>query len=325
MALQENEKVLRKVIITAAITGAVHTPSMSEYLPASPQQIIDDAVKSYEAGAAAVHIHARTEDGMPTPDLKIFRDVLSGIKQRCPVVICVTTGGAGDLEQRIAVVPEFKPELATLNCGTLNWGMIRPTRLAERQIEYKTKWEQEAAKMRANAGPSLAAGAVFMNPFVAIQRYSEIQKENNTKPECEIWDVGQITTVKALIEHEYIAKPAHIQYVMGMSAGMPANPATLVYALEETRRQLGSEFTWSVAALGRDQLPMGAVALALGATPRSKPPRTAQSGSAIKGSKPASSTTTASTSSRLGSYTPPMLRMRSRAWGLFRRCCTRAS
>lgn len=264
MSLQSEEKVLRKVIITAAITGAVHTPSMSQYLPASPQQIIDDAVKSYEAGAAVVHIHARTEDGMPTPDLKLFREILSGIKKRCPVVICVTTGGAGDLYQRIAVVPEFKPELATLNCGTLNWGMVRPTRLAERQIEYKTKWEQEGARMAAAMAGKLEAGAVFMNPFVAIQRYAELDKENNVKPELEIWDVGQIATVKALIEHEYISRPPHIQYVMGMGSGMPATAATLIYALEETRRQIGPEFTWSVAALGRDQLPLGAVALAIG-------------------------------------------------------------
>ncbi|MDD5190542.1 MAG: 3-keto-5-aminohexanoate cleavage protein [Dehalococcoidales bacterium] len=262
MSTQSEEKVLRKVIITAAITGAVHTPSMSQYLPASPKQIIDDAVKAYEAGAAAVHIHARTEDGMPTPDLKIFREILTGIKKRCNVVICVTTGGAGDLYQRVAVVPEFKPELATLNCGTLNWGMLRPTRIEERQVEPKTKWEQERAK--AAAAPGLEAGAIFMNPFVAIGRYAELQKEANSKPELEIWDIGQIATVKALIEHAYITRPPHIQYVMGMGSGMPATAATLIYALEETRRQIGPEFTWSVAALGRDQLPLGAVALAIG-------------------------------------------------------------
>jgi len=261
MTSETEEKVLRKVIITAAITGAVHTPSMSQYLPASPKHIIEDAVKANEAGAAVVHIHARTEDGMPTPDLKIFREILSGIKNRCNVVICVTTGGAGDLYQRIAVVPEFKPELATLNCGTLNWGMIRPTRLEERHIEYKTKWEQAMASA---PPPKMEAGAVFMNPFIAIGRYAELQKEANSKPELEIWDIGQIATVKALIEHGYISRPPHIQYVMGMGSGMPATAATLIYALEETRRQVGPEFTWSVAGLGRDQLPLGAVALALG-------------------------------------------------------------
>jgi uncharacterized protein (DUF849 family) len=255
------EKVLRKVIITAAITGAIHTPSMSEHLPASPKQIIEDAVKANEAGAACVHIHARTEDGMPTPDISIFREILSGIKKRCNVVICITTGGAGDLYQRIAVVPEFKPELATLNCGTINWGMIRPTRLKERNILYKTQWERE----RAEYVPSdLAAGAVFMNPFIAIEHYAKLDKENNSKPECEIWDIGQIATVKALLDNGYIEKKPHIQYVMGMGSGMPANVQTLVYALGETRRLLGDDFTWSVAALGRDQLPLGVVALAIG-------------------------------------------------------------
>lgn len=255
------EKVLRKVIITAAITGAVHTPSMSDYLPASPKQIADDAVQACKSGAAIVHIHARTEEGEPTPDLKIFREILSSIKSRCDVVICITTGGAGDLYQRIAVVPEFKPELATLNCGSLNWGMIRPTRLQERNIKFKTQWEVERAKA---APVGLEGGAIFPNPFNAIQHYAQLDRENNSKPELEIWDVGQIATVKALLNNAYIDSPPHIQYVMGMGSGMPATVPTLVYALQETKRQVGDEFTWSVAALGRDQLPLGVVALAMG-------------------------------------------------------------
>jgi uncharacterized protein (DUF849 family) len=255
------EKVLRKVIITAAITGAIHTPSMSDYLPASPKQIADDAVRACESGAAIVHIHARTEEGEPTPDLKVFREILSSIKSRCSAVICITTGGAGDLYQRIAVVPEFKPELVTLNCGSLNWGMIRPTRLQERQIKFKTRWEKERAK----AIPvGLAGGAIFQNPFNAIQHYAQLDRESNSKPELEIWDVGQIATVKALLDNEYIDRSPHIQYVMGMGSGMPATVATLVYSLQETKRQIGDDFTWSVAALGRDQLPLGVVALVMG-------------------------------------------------------------
>ena len=112
MSLAPGEKVLRKVIVTSAVTGAAPMPSMSEYLPLTPQQIADATVQSYEAGAAIVHIHARNpENGQPTADLKIFREILENIKNRCDVVICVTTGGAGTPEQRIAVVPEFKPEM----------------------------------------------------------------------------------------------------------------------------------------------------------------------------------------------------------------------
>ena len=109
------EKTLRKVIITAAVTGAVHTPTMSDYLPLTPQQIADDAVRAYEAGAAIAHVHARIpETGEPTPELEIFREILTRIKSRCDLVICITTGGAGNIDERIAVVPEFKPEMATL-------------------------------------------------------------------------------------------------------------------------------------------------------------------------------------------------------------------
>jgi uncharacterized protein (DUF849 family) len=252
-----NEAVLRKVIITAAITGAVHTPAMSDYLPLTPKQIADDAVRACEAGAAMVHIHARIpETGEPTPDLKIFREILTDIKERCNAVIIVTTGGAGTIEERIAVVPEFKPEMATLNCGSLSMIAIDVWERLKDKIKFD--WEHERLKRE---------DRVFTNTYEMLRKYSQIDRENNTKPELEIWDVGQIGAVRFMLEHGYIDRPIQIQFVMGSTSGMPATVDTLVFVLQETRRQLGDS-TWAVCVAGRDQFPIAVASLAMGGNVR---------------------------------------------------------
>jgi len=248
------EKTLRKVIITAAITGAGPTPTMSPYLPITPQQIGDDAVKAYEAGAAIAHVHARDpESGEPTPDLGLFREIVTEIKNRTKdMVICITTGGAGDWDERIAVVPEFKPELATLNCGSLSGTM---THIYDKiKDKLKFDWEHEHIGRE---------HFIFENTHGMMKRYSLTDRENGTKPEIEIWDSGQISNVAWLLEQGYVDRPVHLQYVMGALSGMPATPETLTYIHEMTRKSLG-DFTWSVAAVGKDQLRMAAVTLAMG-------------------------------------------------------------
>jgi len=252
-----DEAVLRKVMITAAITGAVHTPTMSDYLPLTPKQIADDAVRAYEAGAALIHIHARDpENGMPTPDLHIFRQILTDIKSRCNAVIIITTGGAGTVEERIAVVPEFKPEMATLNCGSLSMtGIAIWERL---KGKFKFDWEDERLRREDRVWP---------NTFQMMREYSQIDRENGTKPELEIWDVGQIGAVRFMLERGYIDRPIHIQFVMGSLSGMPATAGTLIFVLEETRRELG-DFSWAVCVAGRDQFPIAAVSLAIGGNVR---------------------------------------------------------
>jgi len=248
----DGEKISRKVIITAAVTGQGPTPSMSDYLPATPKQIADDAVKAYEAGAAIVHVHARKhETGEPTPDLNVFREIVTDIKRRCNVVINITTGGAGNEKERIAVVPEFKPELATLNCGSLSGTMIH---VAEKMKSYKFPWEEAHIKKE---------DLIFPNTYKMMREYSQICKENDTKPEIEIWDLGQVGAVAFMVMRQYVSKPLHLQFVMGGLSGMPATPGTLNFVYEYTRKLLG-DFTWSVAAVGKDQIPIAAVTLALG-------------------------------------------------------------
>ncbi len=251
--LRSGEKVLRKVIITAAVTGAAHTPTMSDYLPLTPKQIADDAVRAYEAGAAIVHVHARLpETGEPSPRLEVFREILTSIKSRCNVVICITTGGAGDEKERIAVVPEFKPELATLNCGSMSGTAIQAYERLKDKIKHE--WEHEHLSRE---------WFVFENTFKMMREYSQIDRENNTKPELEIWDLGQIGAVDFMVRRGYVDQPIHLQFVMGALSGMQATPGTLVFVYEQAKRILG-DFTWSVASAGRDQIPMAAVTLALG-------------------------------------------------------------
>jgi len=247
------EGILSKVIITAAITGQGATPSMSEYLPLTPKQIADDAVKAYEAGAAIVHIHARKpENGEPTPDLKIFRQIITDIKSRCNVIINITTGGAGTPAERIAVVPAFKPELATLNCGSLSGTSIQVYERLKDNIKYD--WEKEFMSRET---------FIFENTYKMMREYSQACQENNTKPELEIWDLGQISAVKFMIDRGYVATPVHLQFVLGALSGMPATVGTLVFVYERARSVL-NDFSWSVAAVGKDQIPIGATTLALG-------------------------------------------------------------
>lgn len=251
--LADGEKVLRKVIITAAVTGQGPTPTMSDYLPYTPEQIADDAVKACEAGAAILHIHARKhQTGEPTPDLKVFREIVTDIKKRCNAVICITTGGAGDEKERIAVVPEFKPEMSSLNCGSVS-GTTMPA-WERMKGNFKFPWEDKVLKNEE---------LVFINTYKMMREYSQICRENNTKPELEIWDLGQVAAVEFMLAKNYVTRPIHIQFVMGALSGMPATPGTLTFIYDYTRKVLG-DFTWSVAAVGRDQIAIAAVTLALG-------------------------------------------------------------
>jgi uncharacterized protein (DUF849 family) len=254
MGLQPGEKTLRKVIITAAVTGSGPTPTMSDYLPLTPKEIVNDAVKAYEAGAAIVHVHARKpENGEPTADLNIFREILEGIKKRCDVVVCITTGGAGTPEQRIAVVPEFKPELATLNLGSLSNGSSLAVYERMKVKGFKYAWEEKR----------FGEEGVWVNTYKMIRDYGKLDRENGTKPELEVWDSGQLRAIKWLLDNKMIDRPPHIQFIMGGLTGMAGKPSMLMYMLQEAKEEIG-DFSWSVAAVGKDQLPFAAVALALG-------------------------------------------------------------
>jgi len=250
---------MAKTIITAAVTGGIHTPSMSPYLPLTPQQIIDDAVGAWQAGAAAGHIPGREPaTGRPSPDLATIREIVSGIKKRCDVIICITTGGGlgMTLEERIAVVPTFKPELASCNAGSVNF-VLEPA--AQKLKDPKFDWEVPYLKGTWDM--------IFSNTYKGIEYYAQTMYANGTCPEFEVYDVGMINNVAHLLQRGIIKRPIYIQFVMGILGGIPATVENLVIMERAAREQLG-EFTWSCAAAGRHQFALTAAAAAMGGNVR---------------------------------------------------------
>lgn len=182
---------MEKIIVTAAITGSIHVPSMSPHLPITPQQIANEAVRVYEAGGAVAHIHVRNPvTGQPSPDIELFREVVTKVKSKCNMVLCLTRGGGLGMTaaERVKVVSTLKPELASFNFGSMNFGIFP---MAENIKDFKFPWEK----------PYLLASedAIFPNTFKTLREFSQIFAENETKPELEIYDTGMINNVTFML------------------------------------------------------------------------------------------------------------------------------
>lgn len=244
-----------KVIITAAITGSIHTPTMSSYLPITPREIADEAVRSYEAGAAVCHIHARNpETGQPTPDVNIIKEIITSIKSRCNIVICITTGGGFGMtiEQRVAAVSLYRPELASFNAGSTNFALFP---VIPRYQTWKYEWEPQYLAMTEDH--------IFANTFKSMREYCTIFNETGTKPELEIYDSGMVNNIAFMIQAGYLKKPVYIQFVMGVLGGITASPENLLFLVDYARRQIG-DFVFSVCVAGRAQFPICTQSLLIG-------------------------------------------------------------
>jgi uncharacterized protein (DUF849 family) len=250
---------MAKVIVTAALTGGGGTPSMSPYLPISPQQIADEAVRAYDAGAAIAHVHVRDpETGQPSANLEYFREIATNVKSRCNIIFCPTTGGTPEMTvaERARVVAELKPELATFNAGSMNFGIF----LGAKKIkEFKYDWEKPHILNSENS--------IFPNTFKTLREFSQMFAETNTKPELEVYDSGMIYNLAYLLQYEYLKRPLHIQFVLGTMGGLPATVNNLNFLYNSAREAFG-DFTWSTCAIGRFQFPMCAVAMIMGGNTR---------------------------------------------------------
>lgn len=250
---------MEKRIVTAAITGSIHTPTMSSHLPITPREIADEAVRAREAGAAVVHLHVRDpETGQPIPSLDLFREVITEVKARCDVVICVTTGGGLSMttEQRVAVIPAFKPELASLNFGSLNFALFP---VVDQIEEFKFPWEEQ-----------FLAGSednIFTNTFKTLREFCKFFRENDTKQELEIYDVGMLNNLAFMIQKGHLKKPVYLQFVMGILGGIPPSMENLIFLYRTAREAIG-DFVWSVCAAGRHQMRMCTAALLMGGNVR---------------------------------------------------------
>jgi uncharacterized protein (DUF849 family) len=236
---------MEKLIITAAITGNITLPVQTPHLPLTPQQIIDDAVRAANAGAASVHIHGRDpKTARPTTEPAVYREIASGIKARSNVIVCVTTGGTADMTpaQRAQVVPALKPELATFNMGSINFS-IHPIADRYKDEDYKYPWEKE-----------FAAGTkdfIFRNTFGDIEKLIQIMQENNTKSEFEVYDVGHLYNINFLVRRKVIKFPIWLQFVTGILGGIGAYVEEVVHMKQTADRLFGDEnYVWSVIGAG---------------------------------------------------------------------------
>jgi uncharacterized protein (DUF849 family) len=251
---------MEKLIITAALTGAVTMPTQTPYLPITPQQLADEAVRAAEAGAASVHIHARNpQDGMPTSDLEVYAEIVSNIKRRSGVIVCITTGGAvgADAEKRIAVVPRFKPELASFNMGSMNFS-IHPIADRYEDKDYKYAWEK---------GFILGTKEnVFRNTFSDIEYFCQTMKDNDTRPECEAYDVGHIYNIAYLVRQNLLQLPIWMQFVTGVLGGIGSSLEDIMFMKQTSDRLLGAEnYRWSVIGVGYpDEFKAAALAIMTG-------------------------------------------------------------
>jgi uncharacterized protein (DUF849 family) len=234
-----------KLIITCAITGNITLPVQTPYLPLTPQQIIDDAVRAANAGAASVHIHGRDpKTARPTTDPAVYREIAAGIKARSNVIVCVTTGGTADMTpaQRAQVVPALKPELATFNMGSINFS-IHPIVERYKDEDYKYPWEKEFA--------SGTKDFIFRNTFGDIEKLVQIMEENNTKSEFELYDVGHLYNLNFLARKNIIKFPVWMQFVTGILGGIGATLEEVMHMKQTADRLFGvDKYTWSIIGAG---------------------------------------------------------------------------
>ncbi len=236
-----------KAIVTAAITGSIHTPTMSDYLPITPKQIADDALSAYEAGAAVCHIHARNpETGMPSPDVNLIKEIITSIKSRCNIVVCITTGGGFGMsvEQRVAPVVQYKPELASFNAGSINFALFP---VIQKIKEWKFDWEKQFL--------AASEDVIFSNTFTSMREYCGKFAEAGTTPEFEIYDAGMINNIAFMIQAGYVKKPVYIQFVMGVLGGITPSSENLHFLVDYAKKLIG-DFEISVCVAGKAQFPI---------------------------------------------------------------------
>jgi uncharacterized protein (DUF849 family) len=249
-----------KVIITCAVTGAIHTPSMSPYLPITPDEIAEAAIGAAKAGAAIVHLHARnSKDGSPTQDPEVFRQFLPKIKAASDVVINLTTGGAPTMtvDERLRPAAELKPEVASLNMGSMNFGLYE---MLGRTKEFKYDWEK----------PYLAGSdeRIFKNTFRDIARILETCRDNDTRFEIECYDIGHLYSAAHFLDRRLLKPPLFIQSVFGIRGGIGPHPEDVLHMKRTADRLFGDAYHWSVLGAGRNQMFVAALSAVMGGNVR---------------------------------------------------------
>jgi uncharacterized protein (DUF849 family) len=250
----------RKVIITCAVTGAIHTPSMSPYLPVTPEDITAAAVGAAEAGAAIIHLHARDPvTGKPDQTPEAFGRFLPQIKQASNAVVNITTGGAPYMrvEERVKPALQFKPEVASLNMGSMNIGLFH---MLDRYKEFKHSWEPE--------GLENSRDGVFRNTFRDIEFVLRSCADNDTRFEFECYDIGHLYSLSHFLDRGLVKPPLFVQSVFGLLGGIGPHPEDVLHMRRTADRLFGDSYRWSVLGAGRNQMNIASIAAAIGGNVR---------------------------------------------------------
>jgi len=247
----------RRVIISCAVTGSIHTPSMSPHLPITPRQIAEEALAAARAGAAILHLHARNpKDGSPSFDPAVFRQFLPAIAEQTDAVINITSGGSHTmtLDQRLAAALDVSPEMASCNMGSMNFGYFQ---VLDKLKEFRFDWERDYL-----AG---SRDRIFRNTFGDIEHILKtLGGEHGTRFEFECYDVGHLYTLKHFVDRGLVKGTLFLQFALGILGGIGADPENLTHMKRMADKLFGTGYEFSVLAAGRHQMPMATQALLLG-------------------------------------------------------------
>jgi uncharacterized protein (DUF849 family) len=236
-----------KVIISVAITGGIHTPTMSPHLPVTPDEIAEQSIAAAKAGASIIHLHARDpKDGRPTPDPAVFMQFLPRIKQNCDAVINITTGGGLNMtvDQRLAAPLAAKPEMCSLNMGSMNFGIHG---LADRYSSWKHEWEEPYLRGTDDF--------IFRNTFKDIARIlKDLGEQHGTRFEHECYDVGHLYNLAHFVDKGAVKPPFFVQMIFGILGGIGADMRNLMFMKETADKLFGNDYRWSVLAAGKNQM-----------------------------------------------------------------------
>jgi uncharacterized protein (DUF849 family) len=250
----------RKVVITCAVTGAIHTPSMSPHIPITPDEIIADALGAAEAGAAILHLHARNpENGRPDQTVEAFGRFLSRIKQQTKAAINITTGGSPfmKVDERVKPAQHFSPEVASLNMGSINFGLFH---LLDKYKEFKHAWEPEFLESTRDL--------VFRNSFKDIEFILKTCYENNTRFEFECYDIAHLYNLNHFLERGLVKPPLFVQSVFGILGGIGTHVEDVAHMKRTADRLFGDQYRWSVLGAGASQMRIASMSAAMGGNVR---------------------------------------------------------
>ena len=250
----------RKVIITCAVTGSIHTPTMSKFLPITPKEIADAAIGAAQAGAAIVHLHARNaKDGSPTQDPNLFREFLPIIKAKSNVVINLTTGGAATMttQERLQPALQLKPEVASLNMGSMNFGLYP---MVDRYKNFQHQWEVDYLEG--------SRDRVFKNTYKDIEYILNSCNDNNTRFELECYDISHLYNLAHFVDRGLVKAPFFVQSVFGIMGGIGGHAEDILHMKRTADRLFGNDYVWSVLGAGRNQIPVATMSAAMGGNVR---------------------------------------------------------